>query len=90
MSGFVGDLVTKVRFVFPQDIRDFVYATQAYKFKVSVQSENYIVNGKSILGVLSLDLTKPVEVIVDTGLMSHFNEEDYKQYLVDIDRWVVK
>ena len=31
-------------------------------FKVALVSENWKVNAKSILGILSLDLSKPVEV----------------------------
>lgn len=34
-------------------------------FKVTLESEHYRVNGASVLGVFSLDLSKPVDVVVD-------------------------
>jgi len=43
------------------DVRKFVEIASAIN-EVKVRSGNYIVDGKSIMGLFSLDLSKPVEV----------------------------
>lgn len=48
------------------DIKCFVDTTNAVDCKVTCKSGLYIVNGKSIMGLFSLDLSKPIEVTLDT------------------------
>lgn len=35
-------------------------------YELSLQCGRYIVDAKSILGIFSLDLTKPIELVVET------------------------
>ena len=44
------------------DITKFVYLASKCRDDVVVKSGNYSVNAKSLMGVLSLDLSKPVKV----------------------------
>lgn len=44
------------------DIRKFVELTSKCKDDVVVKSGNFAVNAKSLMGLYSVDLTKPVEV----------------------------
>lgn len=48
----------------PQDVKDFCYAASALPRTVSVKvtHNEYIVDGKSILGMFSLNLSQPVTV----------------------------
>ena len=46
-------------------VKQFVKLAQDSPCEVSVISGKFVVDGKSILGVFSLDLTSPVEVITD-------------------------
>ncbi len=50
-----------------QKVKEFVNITQAYPCEILLKSGKYVVNAKSILGVFSLDLTKPVTVEVYSG-----------------------
>lgn len=51
-------------------VKQFVKLAQDSPCEVSVRSGKFVVDGKSILGVFSLDLTFPVEVITDdVGLL---------------------
>lgn len=51
-----------VRFSDINTILSFVKFAEGIKGKVIVSRNNFMVNGKSLLGVLSLDLEKGVEV----------------------------
>lgn len=45
-------------------LQKFVNICSASDCVVSVKSDNWTINGASIMGVLSLDLDKPAEVII--------------------------
>jgi len=42
------------------DVKNFVDIANTHEFDIELLSEKYIVNAKSIMGVFSLDLTKPI------------------------------
>lgn len=43
-------------------VKDFVALAQNYTAEITLSSGKYCVDGKSILGIFSLDLSKPVEL----------------------------
>ncbi len=45
-----------------QKVKEFVDITQSYKCEILLKSGKYVVDAKSILGIFSLDLSKPVTV----------------------------
>lgn len=45
-------------------IKKFVNVIQKFESDIDLASERYIVNGKSIMGIFSLDLSKSLNVIV--------------------------
>ena len=45
-------------------IKKFVNVIQKFESDIDLTSERYIVNGKSVMGIFSLDLSKPLNVIV--------------------------
>jgi phosphotransferase system HPr-like phosphotransfer protein len=46
------------------DVRDFVNAVAAYEGDVDLTSGRYVVDGKSIMGIFSLDLLQPIKLTV--------------------------
>ena len=46
------------------DVRDFVNAVAAYEGDVDLTSGRYVVDGKSIMGIFSLDLLQPIKLSV--------------------------
>ena len=48
------------------DVKKFVGAASRVSEKIELISGKYVVDAKSIMGVFSLDLTKPVEMITET------------------------
>ena len=43
-------------------VKDFVNITQGYDYEIYIKSGHYVVDGKSILGLFSLDTSKPLTV----------------------------
>ena len=57
------------------DVKDFVNIVNKYDFDVDLTSGRYIVDAKSIMGIFSLDLSKPIKVEVHSdGFDVFFNE----------------
>ena len=54
----------RVKLSSPEDIRKFVEITSRYKQDMELMLGRYIVDAKSILGILSLDLSKPLDLVV--------------------------
>lgn len=45
------------------DVKDLINYTRAVDGDVIIKKGNYVVDGTSILGVLSLDMSTPVEIV---------------------------
>ena len=67
-----------------EDVKHFVTAANAQVSDIDVVSGRYLVDAKSLLGLFSLDLTKPVDVVVH-GLPS-----DREKFAEAIGELVVK
>ena len=52
------------------DVRDFVNIVSKSDTEIDLTSGRYVVDGKSIMGIFSVDLTKPLHVI------AHCEEDD--------------
>ena len=46
------------------DVKNFVNAVSKYEYDVDLSSGRYVVDAKSIMGIFSLDLSKPIKVEV--------------------------
>lgn len=46
------------------DVKDFVNIVSRFDFDVDLTSGRYVVDAKSIMGIFSLDLSKPIKVEV--------------------------
>ena len=43
-------------------VKTFVSIVQKYSYDIDLRSDRYVVDAKSILGIFSLDLSKPINV----------------------------
>lgn len=64
------------------DVKDFVNMVMKYDFDVDLVSGRYAVDAKSIMGIFSLDLSKPIE------LKAHTDEP--RNFAKEIERYLVK
>ena len=65
------------------DVRDFVNAVVAFDGDVDLASGRYVVDGKSIMGIFSLDLLNPIEMTIR-------GEGNADELLAKVERFIVK
>lgn len=58
-----------------ETVKRFVSFANQYDFPVTLFSDKYIINGKSIMGIFGLDLSKPLQVEVNDNCPSDFLEK---------------
>ena len=73
---------TKIRLSTIADVRDFVNIVAKSDFDVDLQSGRYVVDGKSIMGIFSLDLLSPIT------LTAHSDDTD--ELFAELDRFIIK
>ena len=69
-----------VKFKDANSVKDFVKITSQYREDLSLVHGRYVVDAKSILGIFSMDLSRPMDLVSD-----HSNDglkEDLKAYVV--------
>ncbi len=64
------------------DVKDFVNMVSRCDFEVDLTSGRYVVDAKSIMGIFSLDLSKPIKVEVHSDNCDAFLA-DVKKFMVD-------
>jgi phosphotransferase system HPr-like phosphotransfer protein len=63
------------------DVKDFVNIVNRYDFDVDLSSGRYVVDAKSIMGIFSLDLSKPIKVELHGDNCGKFCDE-LKNFIV--------
>ena len=64
------------------DVKKFVNIVMKYDFDFDLVSGRYAVDAKSIMGIFSLDLSKPIELNAHT--------DDADKFFKEIDKFIVK
>lgn len=64
------------------EVKEFVNAVSQCPYDVDLISGRYTIDAKSLMGIFSLDLTKPIDLIANT--------DDVEDLLQKIDFCVVK
>lgn len=69
-----------------QDVKDFVEISSKYHdSEIVIKQDRYVVDGKSILGIFSLNLLEAVKVIIDSE-----NDNSKIAFYNNIHKWKVK
>ena len=55
-----------IRLATIEDIRNYVSAVLSFDFEIDLRSGRYLIDAKSIMGIFSLDLMNPIELIAHT------------------------
>jgi phosphotransferase system HPr-like phosphotransfer protein len=66
-----------------EDVKKFVNATLSCPYDVDVSSGRYVVDAKSIMGLFSMDLTKPVSMTINTD-----NTDATAAFLAEIKEFI--
>lgn len=64
------------------DVKDFVNTVMLFDYDIDLVSGRYAVDAKSIMGIFSLDLSKPIKLQAHT--------EDPDKLVAAIDKFIVK
>ena len=64
------------------DEKDFVNIVSKYDLDVDLTSGRYVVDAKSIMGIFSLDLSKPIKVEV--------HSDDCDKFMEELDKFIIK
>ena len=69
-------VLTKVNILLKNmdNVEKFNEITNKFNFNIDVICGKRMVNGKSVLGLLTLDLTSPLSVILNTNKSNEINE----------------
>ena len=65
-----------------EDVRKFVNIVTAFEGDIDLKSGRYTVDAKSIMGIFSLDLSKPIQLNAHT--------DDADDFFKDIEKFIVK
>ncbi len=64
------------------DVKDFVNIVSRYDFDVDLTSGRYVVDAKSIMGIFSLDLSKPIKVEV--------HDDNCDEFIGSLSKFIVE
>lgn len=84
---------TKVKFDTISDVKEFVSINNKYDFEIDVQSDRYRTDGKSILGMFSLDLSNELSLIIKISNVNSKNiygDKLLDSYIKDISKFIKK
>ena len=60
------------------DVKEFIEISSNVLGDVTLKQGRYVINGKSLMGIFSLDLSKEVELITD-----EYDVEAFKKFIVE-------
>ncbi len=73
---------TTIRLSQIDDVKNFVNTIMRFDYDIDLASGRYAVDAKSIMGIFSLDLSKPIDL--------HAHTEDAEELFEAIDKYIVK
>ena len=73
----------RIKFTTVEGVKEFNSITEKQNFDIDITCGRQIVDAKSIMGVLSIDLTKDIWVVI------HAEETEAKDYLEKISKFLV-
>lgn len=72
----------KVYFPSIESVKEFVSAVSRYPYEVDLHNGRYVVDAKSLLGIYSLDLAKPI--------VCEIYNDNCEELLKDIGKYIAK
>lgn len=72
----------KVYFPTIESVKDFVVAVSRYPYDIDLHNGRYVVDAKSLLGIYSLDLAKPI--------VCEIYNDNCDELLKDINKFIAK
>ncbi len=67
------------------DVKDFVSAVTTANCDIDIAADRYVIDAKSIMGIFSLDLSKPLELRINSSDANEVDEVRQK-----ISKFIIK
>lgn len=64
------------------DLKEFVKVTESFESDIDIVKDRYIIDAKSIMGILSLDFSKDISVVIHSN-----NEDEIAKFLETMKRF---
>ena len=75
---------TQIKLSTIEDVRNFVSLLSKYTVDLDLQSGRYTVDARSLMGIFSLDLLKPIDFIVHSD-----DKNIIDSVLADVKPWII-
>ena len=76
---------TLIRLASIEDVKKFVSITNRYSFRINLISDKYTIDAKSIMGVFSLDLSRPLTMQIEEE-----TDPEYPEFMEEAQPYFVK
>jgi len=73
----------QLKLVTVEDIRSIVNILAKYTVDLDIRQGRYIVDARSLMGIFSLDLLKPIDFVIDSD-----DEKIVNAVLEDVKKWI--
>ncbi len=77
----------EIRLSLAENVKTFVNIVNKYEFDMDLRAGRHVVDAKSILGIFSLDLSKPITLEIDDDKAA--NADSMKRLMDDIKPFIV-
>lgn len=77
--------MTKVNLNTIDKVKNFVAITNTFSVDVTMKAGKYVVDGKSIMGLFSLNLDEPITIVIDTD-----NDAIKTECMTALEEFIVK
>ena len=67
-----------------EDLKEFIKITTSFESNIDIIKDRYVVDAKSLLGVLSLDFTQPTIVVIHS-----VNEDEIVRFYDEMKRFAI-
>lgn len=64
------------------DLKEFIKTTESFESDIDIIKGRYVVDAKSIMGILSLDFSKDISVVIHSN-----NEDEIAKFLETMKRF---
>lgn len=65
-----------------EDLKEFIKTTESFESDIDIIKGRYVVDAKSIMGILSLDFSKDISVVIHSN-----NEDEIAKFLETMKRF---
>lgn len=67
-----------------EDLKEFIKITTSFESNIDMIKDHYVIDAKSLLGILSLDFTQPTTIVIHSA-----NEDEIVRFYDEMKRFAI-